>query len=88
MLVVAPPPRLLEREVAFVPARRSQIEEPVRAHQCLDATGIRGVRVVDHAVLECEGTQTFALRFGFVDVPEIVLGSVRRCSSVKATPKS
>src|SRR5262245_61959856 len=76
VLIVAAPPRLTELELVLIPAPRGEVENLVGAHQGLDATGVRGISVIDSAVLEREDTQTLPLRFGRVDMPEVVVGAL------------
>jgi hypothetical protein len=76
VFVVAAPPRLLELEAVLVPARGGEVEVLIGAHQCLDATGVRGVGVVDDAVLERESAHPLALPDWLVDVLEVVFGAV------------
>lgn len=64
VLVVAAPRCLGVLEHVLVTPARCKVEILVGAQQSLDAAVVGGVRVVHHAVLEREGTDTLALRKG------------------------
>src|SRR5262245_17869424 len=91
VLVVPAPPGRRELQSVLVTAERRQVEDSVGPHQLLDAAAVRGVRVVNDAVLFREGAHSLALRLGLINVAEVVLASVPlllvRESSAEVVPE-